>query len=132
MVQSKLESTRCELHAARGRRRDRRAPRSVRTQNMRVDVSMIPKDDFHVSSWWAGSPELVLNALQRQLEAASVIWPELSGFKIEKPRSHSKARVGIAGGVARAASLSSERRSEIASEAAKARWGVALGKDASK
>lgn len=91
---------------------------------MKVEASMNPKDEFHVSSWWANSPEFVLSALQRQLEAASAIWPELSGHKIGKTRLRSKTLAGTNGGHARAAVLSPERRSEIASDAAKARWGT--------
>ncbi len=89
---------------------------------MKVEANMNPVDEFYVNGWWAKTPEYVLISLQRQLEAASAVWPELAGYRIEKPRSRSKADAGAAGGVARAAALSPERRSEIASEAAKVRW----------
>lgn len=90
---------------------------------MKVEVNMQPDDKFYVSGWWATSPEFVLSSLRQQLEAASAVWPELAGVEIEKPRSRSKA-AGRAGGMARAGALSPERRSEIASEAANARWGT--------
>lgn len=94
---------------------------------MRVEVNMKPEEEFHVSSWWATSPEFVLNALRKQLEAASAVWPTLADFKLDKPRSRSKAERGASGGRARAGVLSPERRSEIASDAAKARWGTDTG-----
>lgn len=43
---------------------------------MIVEVSM--KSDvqkFEVHNWWATSPDFVLHALSRQLEAAKAIWP---------------------------------------------------------
>lgn len=92
---------------------------------MKVDVSMDPEDKFHVSSWWAKTPDGALDGFRQQLQAAAAIWPELADVKIEKRyRSNSKAESGTTGGHARAAALSPERRSEIASEAAKARWGT--------
>lgn len=88
---------------------------------MRVDVSMNPlKQEFHVSSWWAGEPDFLIKALQSQLEAASAIWPELKNYSIAKRPGQ---RGGKVGGDARAAALSPERRSEIAKEAANKRWG---------
>ncbi len=83
---------------------------------MKVDVSMATEDGFHVSSWWAKSPDFVLDSLRKQLEAASAVWPELALFKVEKPRSRSKAERGVQGGNARAVALTPARRSEIASE----------------
>lgn len=81
---------------------------------------MTADDRLEVNRWWAGSPEFVISTLRTQLEAAQAIWPELQSYELTK---RSKRTAGEAGGHARAEALSSERRSEIASEAAKARWG---------
>lgn len=89
---------------------------------MKVDVNMHPMDEFHVSSWWVNSPDSIVSVLRKQLETATAIWPELAAYKIEKRQSRSKASAGVKGGEARAAALSPERRSEIASDAAKVRW----------
>lgn len=54
---------------------------------MRVEVYMSADEDkFSVNSWWAKSPEFVINALQRQLEAASAVWPELKSYAIGTTR----------------------------------------------
>ena len=100
---------------------------------MKVDVNMSPEDKFYVSSWYATEPEWLVSTLCQQLEAATAIWPELKEYKIEKRRSHkntSQASRGAKGGHARATALSPERRTEIASEAAKARWGTDTGSTA--
>lgn len=54
---------------------------------MKVSASMLSNDEFSVNSWWASSPKLILETLQKQLDAASAIWPELSQYKIVKKRS---------------------------------------------
>jgi hypothetical protein len=89
---------------------------------VKIEVNMTTSADmFEVVQWWAKSPDFALKALRAQLEAAQVIWPEqLQGYEIGR---RGKRTAGEAGGHARAEALSSERRSEIASEAAKARWG---------
>lgn len=89
---------------------------------MRVSVMVVAKDELSVSGWYAESPEAVLTALQSQLDAAAVIWPELSQFRINKAKSNIRA-IGAKGGRARAAALTPEQRSEIATKAAEARWG---------
>lgn len=92
---------------------------------MKVDVSMTTQSDmFEVQNWWAKSPDFVLASLQKQLQAASAIWPELAGYRLTNAGTSRKGEAGKAGGAARAATLTPERRSEIASEAAKARWGT--------
>lgn len=89
---------------------------------MKIEVNMTTSAEMlEVTNWWAKSPEFALKALRSQLEAAQVIWPEqLQGYEIAR---RSKRSAGEAGGNARAEALSPERRSEIASDAAKARWG---------
>lgn len=91
---------------------------------MNVEISMgIGADLFEVNSWWAKSPAFVLQSLKAQLEAAAAIWPELNQYTIA-PRATAKGPRGSAmGGLARAASLSPERRAEIAKTAATTRWG---------
>jgi hypothetical protein len=89
---------------------------------MKVEVSIAMVNELVVYGWSARAPETVISSLCKQLEAAKAIWPELANFRIEKRRSRSKSDRGAKGGLARAAVLSPERRSEIASEAAKARW----------
>lgn len=44
---------------------------------MNVDVNMRDEEKFHVDGWYATSPDFVIEAIQRQLVAASAIWPEL-------------------------------------------------------
>jgi hypothetical protein len=58
---------------------------------MRADVRMTDQQEFHVSSWWAKSPEYVVAALQAQLEAAQSVWPELKQYSVAKRRDRSKA-----------------------------------------
>lgn len=87
---------------------------------MRVDIKMGSEHEFNVNSWWTKNPDVVVNILQRQLEAASAIWPELKQYAVIK-RASREAR-GVAGGHARAKSMSAEQRSEVASKAANARW----------
>ena len=70
---------------------------------MKVSTDVGREDEFCVSSWWAKSPDLVVDTLRKQLEAATAIWPELAAFKIYKPRPRSKAERGTKGGHARAA-----------------------------
>lgn len=53
---------------------------------MKIEVNMKPENEFSVSSWWAKSPEFVLQSLRQQLEAAAVIWPELKNLKIGERR----------------------------------------------
>lgn len=89
---------------------------------MRLDVSMDTEDEFTVTTWWAKTPEFVIKTLAQQLEAATAIWPELEAYRITMRTARAR---GVMGGEARAAALSPERRSEIASSAAKARWGNA-------
>lgn len=92
---------------------------------MKVDVSMTSQSDtFEVQNWWAKSPDFVVASLQRQLQAASAIWPELAVYRLVKAGTSRKGDAGKAGGDARAANLTPARRSEIASDAAKARWGT--------
>ena len=91
---------------------------------MKIEVNMTTNTEmFEVVQWWAKSPDFVLKSLRAQLEAAATIWPELKGYEIIKRGKSSKRTAGEAGGHARADALSPERRSEIASDAAKARWG---------
>lgn len=88
---------------------------------MRLDISMsTEKTEFTVSSWWAKTPEFAIDSLRSQLEAATVIWPELARYQITE-RASRKER-GTSGGHARAAALTPERRSEIATKAAETRW----------
>lgn len=91
---------------------------------MRMSLSMRAENELNVAGWWTKSPDYVIQSLQSQLESAQAIWPELAEYTLAKRRP-GKARGGRAGGNARAAALSPERRSEIASEAAKARWKTA-------
>lgn len=93
---------------------------------MQVSVDMDDPSKFRVASWCAKSPEFVITALRSQLEAAQAVWPELTQYTVveRKNRIRSDSARGQAGGIARAAALSAERRSEIASDAAKARWGT--------
>lgn len=50
---------------------------------MNVDVNMREEEKFHVDGWYATSPEFVVEALQRQLVAASAIWPDLKRARVE-------------------------------------------------
>lgn len=91
---------------------------------MKIDVSMSTEENrFYIHSWWATGHDFVVETLQKQLEAASAIWPELRNYTVAKKRNRTKGDAGKAGHNARAAALTPERRSEIASDAAKARWG---------
>lgn len=88
---------------------------------MKLGVNMTgSENELDVGHWWARTPEFVIESLSKQLQAAQAIWPELKGYEVAKKRS--KRTAGEAGGHARADALSVERRSEIASNAAKARW----------
>jgi hypothetical protein len=49
------------------------------------------KDRFHVASWWAETPEFVIDALRKQLEAAAAIWPELKDYAVAKRRDCKKS-----------------------------------------
>ncbi len=58
---------------------------------MRVEISMtMDKEEFHVSSWWAKSPDFVISSLRSQLEAAQAVWPELKLFTVAKKRTRLK------------------------------------------
>jgi hypothetical protein len=87
---------------------------------VRIEADMDKENRFTVGRWWAVSPEFVIQSLEQQLEAASAIWPELAAYKLiwHAPR----VRGGKLGGHARAAALTPERRSEIATNAANTRW----------
>lgn len=50
---------------------------------MIVGVNMREEEKFHVDGWYATSPEFVVEALQRQLVAASAIWPDLKRARVE-------------------------------------------------
>lgn len=89
---------------------------------MRIDVNMTKEETkFTVGHWWASDSMFALGAFRAQLQSAAVIFPDLAEFEIVKRAG--KKRGGEKGGHARAASLSPERRSEIASKAATKRWG---------
>ena len=50
---------------------------------MRVEVNMtVEKELFEVNHWWAKTPQFVIEALQKQLVAASAIWPELKHARV--------------------------------------------------
>lgn len=53
---------------------------------MRVDLRMTDEPELHVSGWWAKKPEYVIEALTKQLESATAIWPELKDYQLTKKR----------------------------------------------
>lgn len=53
---------------------------------MKVDVRMADEEVFSVATWWAKSPDYVIDALTKQLEAATAIWPELKDYQVAKRR----------------------------------------------
>lgn len=105
---------------------------------MKVTVLM-SQTSFTVDQWWTASPETALKALREQLMAAQAVWPdELGGYGIQRclPAAASrddlddgKAVRGRLGGVARAAAMTPEERSEVARKAANARRGNAETQD---
>lgn len=53
---------------------------------MHIDMGMSDKETkFTAERWWATAPEFVLFAIERQLIAASAIWPELKECKLVGP-----------------------------------------------
>ena len=88
----------------------------------KVTFTVTSDPEFHSSSWWAKSADGFTEIIQKQLEAAKAIWPELAQYELRK-KSQSKATSGKVGGEARATTLGPERRAEIAKIAANARWG---------
>lgn len=58
---------------------------------MQVNVDMDEPSKFRVASWWAKSPDFVIEALRSQLETAQAVWPELRDYAVAKRRSRKKA-----------------------------------------
>ena len=56
------------------------------------------------------------------VHVAKIAIGEIEDDRSDRPRQPKKANGGLAGGVARARSVTPERRREIAKAAAKARW----------
>lgn len=57
---------------------------------MYIEVSIMGEKKLTSLYWSATKPELVISALQSQLESAQAIWPELKSYSVAKKRDHSK------------------------------------------
>jgi hypothetical protein len=75
---------------------DNRAMADMRRAQMRVDVTMMTdKGEFNVSTWWARTPEFVIQSLKSQLEAAQAVWPELKQYAVTERRLRKKPAANI-------------------------------------
>lgn len=58
---------------------------------MIINMSMSRETDkFEVQTWWATSPDFVLEAMVKQLHAATTIWPELSAYRLRRTKRESE------------------------------------------
>jgi len=50
---------------------------------MRVEAYVDKDQKFSAGSWWAKTPEFVIETLRFQLESASAVWPALKAYSIQ-------------------------------------------------
>lgn len=95
------------------------------TDNWNADGPIVVWSDYGHEGWSPRSYQTVLDAIAAGFTYGSIITQRIElAAVVSEPTAVAANRkaAGSMGGVARAQALTPERRSEIASDAAKARW----------